>query len=33
MTDKLLEARVISDPLFLSIEDLASSFFMTIEPY
>ena len=33
VTDKLLEARVISDPLFLSIEDLASSFFMTIEPY
>ena len=26
VTDKLLEARVISDPLFLSIEDLASSF-------
>ena len=26
VTDELLEARVISDPLFLSIEDLASSF-------
>ena len=32
MTSELLDERVISDRLYLSIEDSASSFFMTIEP-